>query len=657
MACSLHVEGQIQCCRFVGIHSKAQTMFAEPEVIPNPLFSVAEQNDKPKQKGGCVLTGVELFKWFASQPHESKKDSLEDVEALKAEKERLSAQADKTLQRRIWLVQGCLNLDHLQAILQVVSPCSRVILLASDPGAAWISSADSRKLQLITGDERLYLVTHGTPEEQAHGVNTLVDVDLFTEWKPILGKSIAPKGIKHLQDFYQIFTPLLNRKALNRSTRINSSHLFLSNALINAVFAQQINNVVDYKDLYKNKPVLMVATGPSLNKQLNTLQKYKDQFIVIAVDAAVPILKKHDIIPQYVVTIDPSKRPYWKHNELDPNTTFLIEIGCCPDVAWSNNQNYLVTSCHPDVRMLLHSLGINVPLMGNGGSVATSAFNFAHYTGANPIVMIGQDLAWTGGKDHAEGYVSQYSQEALNQRYEKGFDIEGYDGNPVRTEKQLLGFKTWFEGRISTMPETMVINATEGGAKINGAVQIPFESVCKEIFTSNLGEFPKNPAKQWQLDFDYLGNYINELQQLCQDIATLEKELNEGIKIIKEIKKTPKKSVIRRIEKINLSLTDGDRKVQTVIEMMGQAAVSVTEQKVLDENLKSLTFSEIFKKYMDIYESALPGVKNAQNYLGKIIDLIEIIILNRELRPEFLNLKNLNRWMPDGQINSNIIQK
>jgi hypothetical protein len=527
--------------------------------------------------------------------------------------------------------------------------------LASDQGAAWTSSADSRKLNVITSDERLYLVTQGSPEEQAQATNTLVDVDLFVEWKPILGKSIAPEGIKHLQDFYQIFTPLLNRKALNRSTRINSSHLFLSNALVNAVFAQQINSVVDYKDLYKNKPVLMVATGPSLNKQLDTLEKYKDQFIVIAVDAAVPILKKHGIVPQYVATIDPSKRPYWKHNELDPNTTFLIEIGCCPDVAWSNNQNYLVTSCHADVRRLLHTLGINVPLMVNGGSVATSAFNFAHYTGANPIVMIGQDLAWTGGKDHAEGYVSQYSQEALNQRYERGFEVEGYDGNPVRTEKQLLGFKTWFEGRIKTMPETMVINATEGGAKINGAVQIPFESVCKEIIVSNLGPFPENPAKQWGPDFEYLEKYMNELQRLRQDISKLEKELNEGIKIIKEMKKTPKKSVFRRIEKINLSLTDGDLKVQTVIEMMGQAAVTATEHKVLNENFKLLTLSEIFKKYIDIYESALPGVKSSQDFLEKIISLIGKIIAGHDISPVLLEEQNLNRWLPGGQKNMNVL--
>jgi hypothetical protein len=491
--------------------------------------------------------------------------------------------------------------------------------------------------------------------EQAQAVNTLVDVRLFIDWKPIMGKTIEPAAIKHLQDFYKSFTPMLNHKVVDRSTRLHSSHLFITNALVNAVFAQQINTLSDYKDFYKNKPVLIVATGPSLNKQLATLQKYKDQFIVIAVDPAVPILKKYGIVPQYVATIDPSKRPYWKHNELDPDTTFLIEIGCCPDVAWSNNQNYLVTSCHKDVYRLMNSLGVKLPFMMNGGSVATSAFNFASYAGANPIVMIGQDLAWTGGKDHAEGYVSQYSQEVLNQRYERGFEVEGYDGNLVRTEKQLLGYKTWFEERIKTMPETLVINATEGGAKIHGAVQIPFESVCKEITDSNIGPIPRNPAKQWQLDFDYLKKYADVLQRLGGDIAVLEKEITEGIKIIREIKKVPKKSVIRRIENINLSLTQGDWKIHTIIEMMGQANVMAAEQKVLSENFQPANGNDIFKKYVEIYESALPGIRSSKIFLEKIIKLVHMIIGSQEVRPEFLIQLNLNKWMPDGQKNDMLV--
>lgn len=628
-------------------------MLAEPSVMNGPTRSLAAPHDTDVAKDVAVLSGIALRTWFSEQTWSNCPPTPEAREALVSEKQRILSQVDKTLLRRIWLVQGCLNLDELEAILKGVSACSRVILLVLDPEAVWSGPSDANKRQAIANDERLFVITHGTPIDQAKAVNTLVDVRLYAEWKPLLGKSIAAEGISHLQEFYQAFTPLLNLKAVDRATRLGSSHLFLSNALVNAVFAEQINTLGDYKDLYKNKPVLIVATGPSLNKQLDTLQKYKDHFIVIAVDPAVPILKKYGIVPQYVVSIDPKKRPYWQHNELDPSTTFLIELGCCPDVAWSSNHNYLVTSCHKDVHRLMNALGISVPLMMNGGSVATSAFNFAQFTGANPIVMIGQDLAWTDGKDHAEGYVSQYSQDILNARYERGFEVEGYDGNPVKTEKQLLGYKTWFEQRIKNMPDTMVINATEGGAKIHGAVQIPFETVCKEVKASNLGNFPLNPAKPFRPNIAYLKQYLGVLQNLIEQIKNLEKELLGGIQIIKQINKVPKKSSMRKIEKINASLTDGDWRIHTIIEMMGQTAVMATEQKVLDEVSKITNSNDVYQRYLYIYQAALPGIKSSKEFLNKIINLVAQGIDTNSLSPDLLIQKKMNRWLPDSTVNPN----
>lgn len=628
-------------------------MHAEPSVLQPSVFTAVTKAETAQAKGGIVLTGLELNNWLGIQASGAAIGLQEDTVTKAAEKARLVSQADKALQRRIWLVQGCVNLDHIEAILHSVSPCSRVIVLVVDPLTAWEGNTDKRKLSSLTSDDRLYLVTPGTPVEQAQAVNTLFDVRLFTEWKPILGKTIDATGIKHLQDFYQNFTPLINLKAIDRSTRLHSSHLFLSNALINAVFAQQINKLIDYKGIYKNKPVLIVATGPSLNKQLETLKANKDQFIIIAVDPAVPILKKYGIIPQYVVSIDPRKRPYWQHNELDPSTTFLIEIGCCPDVAWSSNHNYLVTSCHKDVHRLLNSMGIPVPLMLNGGSVATCAFNFATFTGANPIVMIGQDLAWTEGKDHAEGYVSQYNQATLNARYERGFEVEGFDGKPVRTEKQLMGYKTWFEQRIQAMPETMVINATEGGARIHGAVQIPFELVCKELSITNIGEFPACPSKSWNLDFDYINDYSNHLKKIKEDIIDLQAELISGIKLIEGVNKKPKNSVIKKIEKINKKLKNGDWKLLTIIEMMGQNSVMISEQKIISDNKVSLNPLGVYSQNCDIYKSALPGIQASIKFLSEIIELLRKIGVQRVINQQALIESNLNRWCIDGTKNLN----
>jgi len=270
--------------------------------------------------------------------------------------------------------------------------------------------------------------------------------------------------------------------------------------------------------------------------------------------------------------------------------------------------------------------------------------------GANPIVMIGQDLAWTQGKHHAEGYVIQYSATSLQERYDSGFDVEGYDGQPVRTEKQLLYYKTWFEHRIKQMPETMVINATEGGAKIEGALQLPFKTVCEEIAKTPLPPKPPSPLKAWQPDFDYLAKVSAELKSLLSDIETLESRLRHGIKLIKAIKKTPKNSVVRQIDDINQELTRGNWRVKTVVEMIGQMAVAATEQKIRVDGVGD-TIKGVFGGYLKVYEAALWGIEPSKDFLARVCDLYDRIADAKSFDPKWLREAGFNRWNEDGTPN------
>lgn len=562
----------------------------------------------------------------------------------------LLSQVDKSKKRTIWIMNNCLRIDHLQKILREVSACSRVINVLCDESPEFEALDNQRAVEMVMGDERLHTVTLDAPQAQAILVSKLVDVESFVGWKPILSQSLEPHAIDHLRLFYKELTNYLNVKAVGRMTRASASHLFLANALVNGVFANPLNTMDDYKDIYKNRPVLIVATGPSLNKQLALLAQYQHLFVIIAADPAVPILKAQGIVPQYVVSLDPKKRPYWKQGELDPRTTFVIEIGCCPDVAWSSHHKYLVTSCNSDVFRIVNDLGPAPSRLLTGGSVTTTAYSLAHHMGANPIVMIGQDLAWTDGKDHAEGYVSQYSREVLEARHEKGFEIEGYDGKPVRTERQLLYYKTWFEQQIAKMPDRLIVNATEGGARIEGAAHVPFESVCREIEISHQGDFAPDPARPWAPDFDYLAQYADKLRALLEQVESLEKELTQGVKLIKGIKKAPKKSVIRQIDEINQLLVHGEWQVKTLVEMMGQAAVMAAEQKIMTDDL-STDIKTVYSGYQSVYKSALYGAKLGKDLLGRMVKLCDEIISTRTLDPQLLHRYGFNRWLEDGSKN------
>ena len=69
----------------------------------------------------------------------------------------------------------------------------------------------------------------------------------------------------------------------------------------------------------------------SLNYYNRGEKDYQNYFVTIAVDPAVPILKKIGVVPDFVLTIDPKKRPYWEQDDLDEKTTFVVELSACPD--------------------------------------------------------------------------------------------------------------------------------------------------------------------------------------------------------------------------------------------------------------------------------------------------------------------------------------
>lgn len=46
-------------------------------------------------------------------------------------------------------------------------------------------------------------------------------------------------------------------------------------------------------------------------------------------------------------------------------------------------------------------------------------------------------------------------------------------------------FKHWFENKIKNNPNLIVFNCTEGGARINGSIQMSFKGVCDGLSSLN----------------------------------------------------------------------------------------------------------------------------------------------------------------------------
>jgi len=76
-------------------------------------------------------------------------------------------------------------------------------------------------------------------------------------------------------------------------------------------------------DAFLHKPVMIVAAGPSLNKNLDWLEKNRDKFVVVALTATLKILEKRGIKPDIITHLDPFEKTCMVHIDALKDESFI----------------------------------------------------------------------------------------------------------------------------------------------------------------------------------------------------------------------------------------------------------------------------------------------------------------------------------------------
>jgi hypothetical protein len=189
--------------------------------------------------------------------------------------------------------------------------------------------------------------------------------------------------------------------------------------------------------------------------------------------------------------------------------------------------------------------------------------------GFDTIILVGQDLALTGNRSHADGTFEEHMPELDTKNAEW---VEGNCEEKVPTRTDLKVFLTWYEENIKLFKDAVdtfrVINATEGGAKIKGAEVMTLKEAieencgrevdiqkCLSELEPMLGKESQKWAEEYlqsiPREFERLHNDAMRLRKLYQDLGRIcsgRKVDEQGyLKLLKKIKKQ-----IRRVEKYQL---------------------------------------------------------------------------------------------------------
>ncbi len=260
------------------------------------------------------------------------------------------------------------------------------------------------------------------------------------------------------------------------SGKRNAAILFENNSREN--FKHYDGYVDELRPEFEGKDVIIVAAGPSLDKNVELLKNKKSNMVILAVETVFRKLLNLGIDVDYMIVTDANSRIYWHLEGLESRQVPMLYLSTAYKGYAMNYQGKKYLICqngYKKAEELAKQKGWQ--LYETGGSVSTTAFDICISLGCKSIAFIGLDLAYTGNLAHAEGTARREAAEA-----EEMQQVPAVGGGMVPTSKLFIMYSRWISGRAKKKDVAMpVIDATEGGALIPGLKIMSLQSYLEEI--------------------------------------------------------------------------------------------------------------------------------------------------------------------------------
>jgi hypothetical protein len=356
--------------------------------------------------------------------------------------------------------------------LVLVRPNHEMLIAAlSDRGQKYIlvfdPDADEKQYDLL--EKGSFHLAKTIPE-----ISAFFDFHMFpiSRMLGVFCNSIEPSDDERLE-INKAITATLTKHRLNQNTSAAYSIEWVENFIKNSNFLQKTPHISELK-ISGFDTAIIIAPGPSLNKNIVELKKYRDKALIISVLHALPKLIKEGIEPHVVIHVDAKlDKPLIEFLENHMNfkiPLFVMSSNLPPlfnkipriKTVWSELMGPLHTE-------LCRHLNVSFPHL-SGGNVSLYAFNLCAAWEFKNIVLVGHDLSYHGDKYYADSDGLKTAIDMKKLISSKRVEVDGYFGGKVKTSHDFslyLGeFKRWVSSKIHS--NIRHINCTEGGARIEG---------------------------------------------------------------------------------------------------------------------------------------------------------------------------------------------
>ncbi|URZ00974.1 motility associated factor glycosyltransferase family protein [Clostridium felsineum] len=420
---------------------------------------------------------------------------------------------------------------------------------------------------------------------------------------------------KEAIETYKIYADFLTGALIEINTMIVHSKHFYESFMKNLKYILDSVPVNNFKEKYnKNMPAVVVSAGPSLEKNIHFLKEYKDKCVIITGGRTLKTLLDLGIKPDYVCVIDPDIPAYnVMQGTFNCNSPLVFCEYTYSDILRDYRGEKVFFN---DIGMLgiqKEFLNYDVDNIYEGGSVAHVCAGLGVYIGCDPIIFIGQDLAYTNDKAHS----SSAGDTVIGNK--KIIYVENIDGGMVKTDSVLNHYRLKIEEMILFYKQNNFINSTEGGANIKGTKVIPLKKALEKYCS-------KEKQSTWVdlkiSDRISENEVINKLVHAKMKMQILKKELEKYIDLCNSFLGNEKNWNKTSINSLNKKLSKIDKLINSSIKEMEFM------RNLIIPNIYELSMDKKYKeKYNEIENDKIKRIykKNLLLYNGIIESIVDAI--------------------------------
>jgi hypothetical protein len=409
---------------------------------------------------------------------------------------------------------------------------------------------------------------------------------------------------------------------VNINTIMKMSNNFIDNTIKNIKYIKSSNTIYDLKEILPNDiPAIVVAAGPSVEKQIEYLKRAKGKAVIFAVDRILDFLLDSGVEPDFVVTLDPIKPVEYFSKRPKITIPLLYYIEANNEILEFHSGRKIICNCSELFEEFYKSHEKLPPRIISSASVATATFSVCVELGFQTIVLVGQDLAFDGENTHAGGIAEKIP-------VEEDVVVEGVNGELVKSRYDWKLFINWYQDFLNYYPFLTVIDAKEQGARIKGTTVMPLKDVietyCKQSFIYHLEQLKPVFSVKEQQDYKaYLGANID----ILQEIKAKSKEAISILEfLIKESKKNFRSNQIddklKKLGKINSYITEQPIHSLMNLYVSAVAAYNISEMYRFTDNIE--------QDSVKTYERSIQVFKAMKEAADYIVPKLELVVKEEE---------------------------